>query len=77
MNEIKKFLSESNRNKHLLYGALLGILPSTLWDAIVLGTAVGGAMEYKDKAYGGKFDYIDLALTLVGVICGYAVKSIF
>lgn len=34
----------------------------------MLGLAVG--MEFKDKMYGGQFDWLDIAATLLGGIVG-------
>lgn len=56
----------SNRWKHLVYaipcGAVLG------WEFTV-GLAVG--MEFKDKLWGGKPDFIDYILTCVGGLIGW------
>ena len=46
-----KWLRESNRPRHILYG-FLGALIGTLLFAV--GLAIG--KEYGDKAWGGKFD---------------------
>jgi hypothetical protein len=37
----------------------------------VAGLAVG--MEFKDKEYGGKFDYLDILATMLGGVIGNAV----
>lgn len=37
-------------------------------ELFVLGLAVG--MEFKDKMYGGQFDWLDIAATLLGGIVG-------
>lgn len=59
------WLSQSNRPKHLVYA----ILPSCLFSIIfVAGLAVG--MEFKDKIYGGKFDWLDITATLIGGAIG-------
>lgn len=51
---LPKWLKESNRTKHLLYAIPIGFLFTIL---CVLGVASG--MEFKDKAYGGKWDWLD------------------
>lgn len=56
-----KWLKESNRQKHLLYAIPIGFLCTIL---AVLGCAFG--MEFKDKQYGGEFDWLDIAATMIG-----------
>lgn len=62
---LPKWLRESNRPKHLVYALPCGLLGGPLF---VLGLALG--MEYKDKAWGGKFDWLDILATLIGGIPG-------
>lgn len=66
------WLTESNRQKHLLYAIPCGFIGTILF---VLGLALG--MEFKDKEYGGKFDWLDIAATMIGGIVGQAVQSLF
>ena len=35
---------------------------------------VDGALEFKDKAYSGKWDWIDWGCTVAGVIVGYGIR---
>lgn len=60
-----KWLKESNRTKHLLYAIPIGLVFTIL---AVLGCAFG--MEFKDKQYGGKFDWLDIAATMLGGVIG-------
>ena len=55
------WLKESNRQKHLLYAIPIGLVFTIL---AVLGCAFG--MEFKDKEYGNKFDWLDIAATMIG-----------
>ena len=57
------WLKESNRQKHLLYA-----IPIGLTILAVLGCAFG--MEFKDKEYGNKFDWLDIAATMIGGAIG-------
>lgn len=59
------WLTESNRQKHLLYGICVGVVFTIL---AVLGCAFG--MEFKDKMYGNKFDWLDIAATMIGGLIG-------
>ena len=64
-----KWIKESNRDKHLLYAIPCGLLSTILFAA---GLAIG--MEFKDKQWGGKFDYLDLLATLIGGLIGQAIQ---
>ena len=59
------WLKESNRQKHLLYAIPIGLVFTIL---AVLGCAFG--MEFKDKEYGDKFDWLDITATMIGGAIG-------
>ena len=59
------WIKESNRPKHLLYAIPIGLVFTIL---AVLGCAFG--MEFKDKQYGNKFDWLDIAATMIGGLIG-------
>ena len=59
------WLKESNRTKHLLYAIPIGFILTIL---TVIGCAFG--MEFKDKQYGGKFDWLYIAATMIGGLIG-------
>lgn len=61
-----EWLKASNRWKHLVGGAVIGAAMVNVIDAVMVSAVVGAAMEYKDKAWGGKFDWVDFSLTAVG-----------
>lgn len=63
------WLCESNRWKHLVGGFVLGVLLTVL---CALGCA--GGMEYKDKAWGGSWDWADFCCTVVGGMIGQALQ---
>lgn len=65
------WLTESDRTKHLLYAIPCGFIGTIL---LVLGLALG--MEFKDKEYGGKFDWLDIAATCIGGVIGQAVQAL-
>ena len=65
------WLKESNRIKHLFYAIPIGLVFTIL---AVLGCAFG--MEFKDKQYGNKFDWLDIAATLIGGIIGQVIQII-
>ena len=65
------WIKESNRQKHLLYAIPIGLVFTIL---AVLGCAFG--MEFKDKEYGDKFDWLDIAATMIGGAIGQLLQII-
>ena len=65
------WLKESNRQKHLLYAIPIGLVFTIL---AVLGCAFG--MEFKDKEYGDKFDWLDITATMIGGAIGQLLQII-
>ena len=74
MRKLFTWLKESNRYKHLLGGIAIGAFANSLYCAAYAGVGVATALELKDKLWGGKFDHVDLSLTLSGVAIGYGVR---
>lgn len=74
MKKLFTWLKESNRYKHLLGGVAIGAFANSLYCAAYAGIGVATALELKDKMWGGKFDLVDLSLTLAGVAIGYGVR---
>lgn len=65
------WLKESNREKHLLYAIPIGLIFTIL---AVIGCAFG--MEFKDQQHGGKFDWLDIAATLIGGLIGQLLQIV-
>lgn len=65
------WLKESNRLKHLFYAIPIGLIFTIL---CVLGCAFG--LEFKDKEYGNKFDWLDIAATMIGGAIGQIIQII-
>ena len=63
------WFTESNRWKHFVYAIPVGYVFTIL---CVLGLATG--MEFKDKLWGGKYDWIDWIATMLGGIIGQALQ---
>ena len=74
MRKLFKWLKESNRYKHLLGGIAIGAFANSFYCAAYAGIGVATALELKDKLWGGKFDLVDMSLTLAGVAIGYGVR---
>lgn len=65
------WLKEGNRTQHLLYAIPIGFICTIL---TVLGCAFG--MEFKDKQQRGKFDWLDIAVTMIGGAIGQILQVI-
>lgn len=59
------WITESNRLKHFFYAIPCAMLLTILF---VGGLAAG--MEFKDKAHGGVWDWLDILATILGGIVG-------
>lgn len=66
-----KWFAESNRWKHFLYAIPIGFIFTIL---CVLGVATG--MEFKDKMWGGKWDWLDWVATMLGGSVGQVIQGI-
>lgn len=64
-----KWLLESNRLKHFLYAIPVGLILTILG---VIGIASG--LEYKDRLYGGKWDWLDWLATILGGLIGQLIQ---
>ena len=65
------WIKESNRTKHFKYAILPGILFTIIF---VAGLAIG--MEFKDKMNRGKFDWLDIAATMLGGLIGQIIQIV-
>lgn len=59
------WLTESNRERHLLYA-----IPAALVGTILFAAGLAFGMEFKDKQYGNTFDWLDISATLIGGAVG-------
>lgn len=65
------WITESNRQKHFKYAILCGFVGTFLF---ALGVAMG--MEFKDHQYGGKWDWLDIAASVLGGLIGQVIQVI-
>lgn len=66
------WLLESNRLKHFIYAIPCALLLTILF---VIGLASG--MEFKDKQYGNKWDWLDWLATILGGLIGQSLQALF
>ena len=64
------WITESNRMKHFLLAIPLGLVFTIL---CVLGCASG--MEFKDRQWGGNWDWLDWIATMLGGAIGQAIQA--
>lgn len=81
IKKLTGWLNEGSRDKHLGYGALCAILilllsvfiltlqlsvtiTSSIFTLMIVGSLATG-MEFKDKMWGGEFDWLDLLATIL------------
>lgn len=70
MKKLISWLRESHRLNHIGGGFIIGLLSDDNYCAALAGTGVAGALELKDKLWGGKWDWIDFGLTIAGTAAG-------
>ena len=67
------YLKESHRWQHLS-GGLLSL--GCWYAALLAGVGIASALEYKDKHWDGKWDWIDWVITIAGVAGGFGISLI-
>ena len=76
VSRLWRWLKESNRVRHLCGGFFVGLLADGWYCGLYAGAGVGAALEYKDRAYGGKWDWRDLGMTVLGAAAGQALRQL-
>ena len=66
------WLKKSNRLKHLLYA-----IPAAFIGTIFFALGLAFGMGFKDRQYGSKFDWLDIAATAVGGTIGQTLYILF
>lgn len=74
MKKITTWLKESHRLNHFGGGFLIGILSDTNYCAVLAGIGIAGALELKDKLWGGKWDWLHFGLTIAGTAVGRLIR---
>lgn len=65
------WLTESNRQYHFLYA-----IPIALVLTILCAIGVASGMEFKDKQYGNKWDWLDWLATVLGGLVGQIIQLV-
>ena len=66
MRKIFIWLKQSNRLKHFVGGYVLGECSDSTYCGIYAGFIAASSLEFKDKSWGGEWDWIDWGLTVLG-----------
>lgn len=66
---LPQWMTVSNREKHFYYGIYTSLFLTLLF---TLGLATG--MEFKDRMWGGEFDWLDWTATLLGGLIGQVIQ---
>lgn len=75
-SKLIQWLKESDRYKHLIGGTLVGSFSCGLYCAAYATVLTASALEYKDKAHGGYWDWLDWLCTVAGGAIGYGIRSL-
>ena len=76
MYKVITWLKTSNRWKHLVGGLIIGLASDSTYCAALAALGIASALEFKDKAWGGKWDWIDWGLTISGTLVGRLIHII-
>lgn len=68
--KILDWLKNSNRWKHLVGGIIIGAFSGSDYNAFYASALSASCLEYKDRAHGGKWDWIDFGCTVAGAVLG-------
>ena len=68
------WITDSHRWQHLVGGIVIGLLSLGCWyTALLAGLGIASALEFKDRSWGGRWDWIDWIMTIAGVALGYGI----
>ena len=76
IKKVIAWLNASNRFKHIVGGVLIGAGANDWYCAEYAGVGVAAAMELQDHLWGGKPDWVDFTLTVIGVNIGYGLRTL-
>ncbi len=71
--KIIEWFGRSNRYKHLIGGMAVGFSFALMFGipaGIAAGILAASCLEFKDRQWGGAWDWVDWALTVAGAIAG-------
>ena len=76
MNKLLNWLTTSNRHLHLLGGVPIGLFADGIYCAAYAVILAASALEFKDDQWGGKWDWTDWLMTILGGAIGFGLQTI-
>ena len=68
------WITDSHRWQHLVGGIVIGLLSIGCWyTALLAGVGIASALEFKDRSWGGRWDWVDWIMTIAGAALGYGI----
>ena len=77
MKKLFNWFTSSHRYQHYIGGVIIGLGSTDPYCAAYTGIGVAGALEFKDKTYGNKWDWLDFGCTIAGVATGFGIRLLF
>lgn len=74
MKKIFAWLLQSNHLRHLAGGYAIGVCSDSAYCGMYAGVIAASSLEFKDKSWGGEWDWIDWGLTVLGAALGSVTK---
>lgn len=76
MNKLLNWFTTSNRHLHILGGVLIGLFADGMYCAAYTVVLTASALEFKDKQWGGRWDWTDWSMTTLGGALGYGLQTL-
>lgn len=77
MKKIIEFLKTSNHGHHLAGGFAVGFFAFSPYYALYAAGIAASCLELKDRLHGGRWDWVDWSLTIVGGAVAAAIEWVF
>lgn len=74
MKKVLSWIKESHRWLHLVGFFAVGFGANGWYCCEYAGIGMAGAMELKDKLWGGEWDWVDFGLSVAGANLGYLTR---
>ena len=76
MNKLLNWFTTSNRHLHILGGVLMGLFSDGVYCTAYATILTASALEFKDVQWGGRWDWVDWGMTLLGGTLGFGLQTI-
>ena len=76
MKKLLNWITTSNRHLHILGGVLIGLFSDGIYCAAYATIITASALEFKDVQWGGRWDWTDWSMTILGGALGYGLQTL-